>query len=45
MNDCNHFGEEGKVVPQTFSGTTLKEGVLNIKIPSKSVIMLKLNTL
>ena len=42
INDFNHLGQEEKVLPRKFNEATLKEGVLHIMVPSKSVIMLQL---
>ena len=43
MNDYNDFGKPEAVTIKDFSGARLKNGLIQINIPSKSIIMLELN--
>ena len=42
MNSFNSFGSPEVVKPTSFSGFTLKDGVLTVNMPSKSVVVLEL---
>ena len=43
MNSFNSFEKPDVVVPVNFSGFTLKDGILTVKMPSKSVVVLELS--
>lgn len=43
MNDYNDFGKPEKVNSQSFSGYRLKNNLLKISLPSKSVVTLEIN--
>jgi alpha-N-arabinofuranosidase len=43
MNSHNSFENPDAVKPATFTGFTLKDGVLSITMPSKSVVVLELS--
>jgi alpha-N-arabinofuranosidase len=42
MNSFNTFEKPDVVKPVDFSGSTLKDGILTVKMPSKSVVVLEL---
>jgi len=42
MNSFNSFETPDKVKPVSFSGFTLKDGILSVTMPSKSVVVLEL---
>jgi alpha-L-arabinofuranosidase len=42
MNSYNSFENPENVKPVAFSGFTLKDGILSITMPSKSVVVLEL---
>ncbi len=42
MNSYNSFEKPETVKPASFSGFTLKDGLLTITMPSKSVVVLEL---
>jgi alpha-N-arabinofuranosidase len=42
MNSFNSFENPETVKPEPFSAFTLKDGILNISMPSKSVVVLEL---
>jgi alpha-N-arabinofuranosidase len=42
MNSYNSFENPETVQPVAFNGFTLKDGVLSINMPSKSVVVLEL---
>jgi alpha-N-arabinofuranosidase len=42
MNSYNSFESPENVKPITFNGFTVKEGILSITMPSKSVVVLEL---
>ena len=43
MNSFNSFEKPDVVKPVAFSGFTLKDGILTVKMPSKSVVVLELD--
>jgi alpha-N-arabinofuranosidase len=43
MNDCNTFDKPDVIKPAVFTGATLKNNVLKINLPSKSVVAIEIN--
>jgi len=43
MNSFNSFEKPGVVKPAVFRGASLKDGILTVTMPSKSVVVLELN--
>jgi len=43
MNAYNDFGKPEEVTIKLFSGAQLKNGMLNVSLPAKSVVMLELD--
>ena len=43
MNSFNSFEKPDVVKPVAFTGFTLKDGILTVNMPSKSVIVLELD--
>ena len=42
VNDCNTFEKPNAVKPQTFAGAKIVNGKLNVKLPSKSIVVLEI---
>jgi alpha-N-arabinofuranosidase len=42
MNSCNSFENPETVKPVAFNGFTIKDGILSVTMPSKSVVVLEL---
>jgi alpha-N-arabinofuranosidase len=40
LQDDNTFGDPDKIEPKTFTGTTLKDNVISLKMPTFSVVVL-----
>ena len=43
MNSFNSFEKPDVVKPADFNGFTLKDGILTVNMPSKSVVVLELS--
>jgi alpha-N-arabinofuranosidase len=43
MNACNTFDKPDEIKPVAFSGASLKNNIVKINIPSKSVVAIEIN--
>jgi alpha-N-arabinofuranosidase len=43
INACNTFDKQDEIKPEVFMGATLKNNILKINLPSKSVVAIEIN--